>query len=75
MDASLWREIWEQHSGKIIGATAGLLIGILIITFGFFRTLFVLLCIIAGFIIGKKIDEKEDLMDILDKLLPPGYHR
>lgn len=75
MDASLWREIWEQHSGKIVGATAGLLIGILIITFGFFRTLFVLLCIVAGYIIGKKIDEKEDLMDILDKLLPPGYHR
>jgi len=75
MDAGLWREIWEQHSGKIIGASAGLLIGILILTFGFFRTLFVLVCVIAGYIIGKKIDEKEDLMDILDKLLPPGYHR
>jgi uncharacterized membrane protein len=75
MDPSLWREIWEHHSGKIIGIIGGFLIGMLVITFGFFRTLFVLLCIIAGYIIGKKIDGKEDIMDILDKLLPPGYHR
>jgi len=75
VDANLWREIWDQHSGKIIGAIAGLLIGVFILTFGFFRTLFVILCVAAGCIIGKKIDEKEDLMDILDRLLPPGYHR
>ena len=75
MDTNLWREIWEHHSGKIVGIIFGFLIGILVITFGFFQTLFVLLCIIAGYIVGKKIDEKEDIMDILDKLLPPGYHR
>ncbi|HMM21269.1 MAG TPA: DUF2273 domain-containing protein [Selenomonadales bacterium] len=75
MDRKLLEELWQQHSGKIVGVTAGLVLGILIITFGFFRTLFVLFCVIAGYVIGKRIDEKEDIMDILDKLLPPGYHR
>lgn len=75
MDRKLLEEIWQFHSGKIVGVTCGFLLGVLIITFGFFETLFVLLCVIAGYIVGKRIDEKEDIMDILDKLLPPGYHR
>ncbi len=32
-------------------------------------------CMVVGYFIGKRIDDKEDLMDILDKLLPPGTHR
>lgn len=75
MDRQLLYEIWQHHSGKIVGVALGFILGVLIITFGFFRTLFVLLCVIAGYIVGARIDEKEDIMDILDKLLPPGYHR
>jgi uncharacterized membrane protein len=75
MDPKLFEEIWQQHSGKIIGVTVGFILGLLIIVFGFFRTFFVLLCVIGGFVVGKRIDEKEDIMEILDKLLPPGYHR
>lgn len=75
MDRQLLEEIWQQHSGKIVGVTIGFILGVLILIFGFFQTLFVLLCVIAGYIVGKRIDEKEDIMDILDKLLPPGYHR
>lgn len=75
MNPKLMQEIWQNHNGKIVGAVIGLFIGIFIITFGFFRTFFVLLCMVAGYIIGKRIDEKEDIMDILEKMLPPGYHR
>ncbi|MBP2653005.1 MAG: hypothetical protein H6Q73_574 [Firmicutes bacterium] len=75
MDRKVLEEIWQQHSGKIIGGFLGFALGILIICFGFFRTIFVLICVIAGYVIGKRIDEKEDIMEILDRLLPPGYHR
>jgi len=75
MNIKLLAELWQQHSGKISGVVLGLLIGIFIITFGFFRTLFILLCAVTGYIVGKRIDEKEDIMDIIDKLLPPGYRR
>lgn len=75
MDRKLLEDIWHYHSGKISGVAIGFSLGVLIIIFGFFQTLFVLLCVIAGYIVGKRIDEKEDIMDILDRLLPPGYHR
>lgn len=75
MDAKLLEEIWQQHSGKLVGAAAGLVIGICIIAFGFFHTLFVGLCVMIGYVVGKRIDEKENIVEILEKLLPPGYHR
>ena len=75
MDRKLFEELWQHHSGKTVGVSIGFILGVLIIIFGFFQTIFVLLCTLAGYIVGKRIDEKEDIMDILDKLLPPGYHR
>lgn len=75
MNRELFLEIWQLHGGKIIGCGGGFIAGILILLLGFFQTLFVSLCIVIGYIIGKRIDEKEDLMALLDKLLPPGYHR
>ena len=75
MDDKLLAEIWQHHSGKLVGIVLGLVIGICIIAFGFFHTLFVALCVMFGYIVGKRIDEKEDIMEIIEKLLPPGYHR
>lgn len=75
MNTKLFEEIWQQHSGKILGVIMGLILGVFIITVGFFRTAFILLCAVVGYIVGKRIDEKEDIMDIIDKLLPPGYRR
>jgi uncharacterized membrane protein len=75
MDTNLLVEIWQQHSGKIIGIAAGLLIGICIIAFGLFHTLFVAICALIGYVIGKRIDEKENIVELLEKLLPQSYHR
>ncbi|WP_288183680.1 DUF2273 domain-containing protein [uncultured Sporomusa sp.] len=75
LNSKLLAEIWQNHSGKMIGVLVGFVIGILILTFGFFQTLFVALCAAAGYVVGKRIDQKEDIMEILDKLLPPGYNR
>ena len=75
MDPVLFREIWHAHSGKILGVTIGFVLGLLILALGFLQALFVLFCMVVGYIIGKRIDDKEDLMEILDKLLPPGTHR
>jgi hypothetical protein len=29
----------------------------------------------GGYALGSKIDHKEDIMDLLDRILPPGYHK
>jgi len=75
MNYELLAEIWQSHSGKITGILIGMFLGVFILLFGFFQTMFVMLCMIAGYVVGKRIDEKEDIMDILGKLLPPGYYR
>lgn len=75
MRTELLIELWQRHSGKITGMFIGLLIGIFILVFGFLNTLFVIICMAAGYVVGKRIDEKEDIMEILGKILPQGYHR
>ena len=75
MDPILLQQIWQAHSGKILGILTGFVGGLMIIAIGFFQALFVLVCMIVGYIIGKRIDEKEDLLEIIDRLLPPGTHR
>jgi uncharacterized membrane protein len=74
----MWQEIlmklFMTSRWRIIGATVGLVVGILFLLLGFFATVFLLLCIGIGFYIGYKMDAGEDLVDLLDNLLPP-YHK
>lgn len=71
----MWQEILRKlfatSRWRIIGATAGLIVGILFLLLGFFRAVFLLFCIGLGFYIGNKMDEGEDLVDLLDNWLPP----
>lgn len=75
----MWNEIlndlWRVYRGRLLGSVFGLFIGAMFLIFGFLQTIFLLICISAGFFIGNKIDKKEDLLEWLDRLLPPGYHK
>ncbi|CFX49495.1 Protein of unknown function DUF2273 [Syntrophomonas zehnderi OL-4] len=53
----LFMLIITEHRGKFIGILLGLLASILFISYGFWRTIFVIFCIAMGYFIGKKIDE------------------
>ncbi len=75
----MWNEIlndlWSVYRGRLLGSVFGLFIGAMFLILGFLQTIFLLICISAGFFIGNKIDKKEDLLEWLDRLLPPGYHK
>lgn len=75
----MWNEIlndlWRVYRGRLLGSVFGLFIGAMFLVLGFLQTIFLLICISAGFFIGNKIDKKEDLLEWLDRLLPPGYHK
>lgn len=75
----MWNEIlndlWRVYRGRLLGSVFGLFIGSMFLILGFLQTIFLLICISAGFFIGNKIDKKEDLLEWLDRLLPPGYHK
>ncbi|MDF2565207.1 MAG: hypothetical protein K0Q53_1602 [Massilibacillus sp.] len=71
----LLEEAWHNHRGKLVGTILGIIIGISILLFGFFKTLFIMICGLIGLFVGKRVDEKDDLMDIVEKIIPPGFRR
>lgn len=67
---------YRQHFYAINGALIGLLIGLSFIKLGILETLFITVCVVVGYIIGKQIQkDKTFIKNILDKILPPGSYR
>lgn len=66
-------EILLSHRGKMIGALLGLLLALMIMRFGLLWTAFIVLCTFVGYHIGKRFDEnKEGIIEIVERYLPPG---
>lgn len=69
----LFLYVVTEHRGKVIGILLGLLASILFISYGFWRTIFVIACIVAGYFIGKKIDESASFEIWLKSLFKEKY--
>ena len=54
---------------RLIGLLIGLIIAILFMTIGFFKTILIIICITAGFVIGYFFDDKIDFGNVVDKIL------
>lgn len=66
-------EIWENHRGKLLGTLIGLFVALLVLWVGVLWSLFILACMLVGYWLGKRMDEhKENLAEVLDRILPPG---
>ena len=57
----LAEDLWQNHRGKAVGLVLGLAIGIAILLFGFWNTVFVLVCGLLGLLIGIQMDKGEAL--------------
>ncbi len=75
MFSDIVNDIWKNYRGRLLCSLVGLFIGVMVLWLGFFQALFLMVCVMGGFFIGHKLDKKEDLLEWLDRLLPPGYHR
>lgn len=62
---------WIEHRGKIIGTTVGLIAGLFIIRYGFWRTLLVAAFVGAGLWVGSLIDG-EGWESLYDKVVRRG---
>ena len=60
----------KTHKGVIIGIGLGLLVGVLVLTIGFFRTLFLAVCVGIGAFFGTDNKLRKKLFQILDRILP-----
>lgn len=54
-------ELWQKHKWAIILAVLGLLFALFVIGYGFFRALFIFLCVAAGIFIGVQLDRRTDV--------------
>ncbi len=60
--------IITEHRGKAIGVFFGLVASILFISYGFWRTIFIIICIFSGYHIGKKLDDNANIEDWVKNL-------
>jgi len=76
MDREKLLEFYNSHRGGINGALIGFVIAVVILIIGFFKTMFIALCVGIGYYIGKRISEDKDyIRNLLDRVLPPGSYR
>jgi uncharacterized membrane protein len=65
----MWGEVkriaklaFENYPRRKVGFLLGIIVGVAIINFGFFQTLFAFFCGIIGLYIGSRFDEGDDLV-------------
>ncbi|PTV99129.1 putative membrane protein [Halanaerobium saccharolyticum] len=58
---------------KICGALIGLIIGVLILTIGFFKTLLLFITTLVGYYVGSRWRFEEDLKDFILRIIPERF--
>ncbi|EGD48573.1 Protein of unknown function DUF2273 [Ruminiclostridium papyrosolvens DSM 2782] len=76
MDKQVLTEFYNQHKGEILGAAIGFSIAVIVLILGLLKALFIVLCVVFGFYVGKKLyQDKDYIKNLLDRILPPGTYR
>lgn len=60
-----------RHKGKIVGVLFGLLLGWITIAYGFWKAVFVGILVALGYLWGSRVDNKESIQDLFNRLMPP----
>lgn len=70
MSTKSFRQFVADHWGKILGGALGLVVGLCILIFGFWRSVLLFLCIAVGVYLGRLLDRHEGLQGILQRIWP-----
>lgn len=68
LDENNFFSLINENLGKILGGFLGLLVAIIIMIFGFWRGLFIFLCIGAGVYLGARAEKNQGLRKFLEGL-------
>lgn len=68
-------KLFEEHPGITIGVLIGLILGIIFLLFGFWKTIIFCLFIVIGLYIGMKFDADKKFKDIIEELLPGRFFK
>jgi len=61
-------ELAKANKGRVFGGVVGFIIAILVLTIGFFKTLFIVLCTSLGIFLGNDYNRKVRLRELIDKI-------
>lgn len=65
--SEILHDLLMNHRGKVLGLVLGLAVGLLVIMFGFWRSVFIVICVLLGYFLGKRFDEEGNLRDWWDR--------
>ena len=68
-------ELWQKHRCKTCGLFLGLVIGAAILLFGFWNTVFVLVCGLLGLMIGIRMDKGELVSKRVEQMFFDRFQR
>ena len=57
---------WQSHRGRTAGFLLGTLFGVCVLLFGFWSTLFVILCAGIGMYIGLRVEHEDGWSEMFD---------
>ena len=73
--SNLFENLKTRSAGKT-GALIAFILALLLMIFGFWKTLFILILTLVGYYLGVRyFSDDEAIKKILDKLFPPGRFR
>lgn len=58
-------DLFNENPGKTVGAAVGLILGVLILIFGFLKILVIIIFMLLGIIIGKMVDDRASVIDAI----------
>lgn len=67
--ARLLDAVWA-NKGRIFGILLGIATGALVIKYGWLQALYFVFCVGTGYYLGKRVDNKESLVELLKRFFP-----
>lgn len=72
---AMWEMLWNEHRGKCIGTALGFVLGIVYLFNGFWDMIIFASLLALGFYVGLKIDSRENLWEVIDRILPGKFKK
>lgn len=67
--------IRETHRGRLIGLVIGIVLGLIYLFVGFWKTVVFGMFVLIGFLIGQQLDDRDGLKDMLEMINPGKWLR
>ncbi len=69
---AFFARMWEERRGASIGVILGVSLAAVILLFGFWQSVFLILFGCIGFAIGARIDSKENFQKMMNRIFGDG---